>query len=200
MQAEWDGRYADREQLWSGQPNGALVREVDGLVPGRVLDVGCGEGADALWLARGGWDVTGLEVSGVALERAAAHAREAGLSVRWVHGGLVEAALPPASFDLVSAHYPALLRTPDSLAERALLVAVRPGGVLLVVHHAGMEPHQEHGNTFDPADYVWPAMVAALLDEDWSVEVNEQRPRLAPVVGAGAHHAEDLVLRARRLR
>lgn len=200
MQAAWDGRYADGEQLWSGQPNGALVREVEGLAPGRVLDVGCGEGADAVWLARGGWDVTGLEVSGVALARAAAHARDAGVAVRWVHAELVAAALAPASFDLVSAQYPALLRTPDSSAERALLAAVRPGGVLLVVHHAGMEAHQEHGNDFDPANYVWPAMVAALLDEDWTVEVDEQRPRLAPMGGAGAHHADDLVLRARRLR
>jgi 2-polyprenyl-3-methyl-5-hydroxy-6-metoxy-1,4-benzoquinol methylase len=60
--------YADRQQLWSGQPNGALVAKVVGLTPGRVLDVGCGEGADAVWLASGGWDVTALGVSGVALE------------------------------------------------------------------------------------------------------------------------------------
>ena len=115
------------------------MAEVAGLTPGRVLDVGCGEGADAVWLARGGWDVTALEVSGVALERAAGHARDAGVTVRWVHAGLAEAALPPASFDLVSAQYPALLRTPDAAAERALLAAVAPGGVLLLVHHAGMD-------------------------------------------------------------
>jgi SAM-dependent methyltransferase len=200
VQAEWDRLYADREQLWSGQPNGALVVEVAGLTPGRVLDVGCGEGADAVWLASGGWDVTALEVSGVALERAAGHARDAGVAVRWVHAGLVEAGLPRASFDLVSAQYPALLRTPDAVAERALLAAVAPGGVLLLVHHAGMETHQEHDSRFDPADYVWPQMVAALLDDDWEVQLQEQRPRITPNGGAGAHHAEDLVLRARRLR
>ncbi|MEU8764214.1 class I SAM-dependent methyltransferase [Streptomyces sp. NPDC048659] len=198
--AEWDGRYADRQQLWSGRPNGALVAEVAGLAPGRVLDVGCGEGADAVWLARGGWDVTALEVSGVALERAAGHARDAGVDVRWVHAGLTEAALPPASFDLVSAQYPALPRTPDASAERALLAAVAPGGVLLLVHHAGMETREAHESGFDPADYVWPAMVAALLTDDWKVEVDEQRPRVVPEGGAGAHHADDVVLRARRLR
>ena len=126
VRAEWDSRYADQTQLWSGRPNGALVAEVAGLTPGRVLDVGCGEGADAVWLARGGWDVTGLEVSGLALERAASHARDAGVTIHWVHAGLAEAALPPASFDLVSAQYPALLRTPDAAAERALLAAVAP--------------------------------------------------------------------------
>ncbi|MFM9588134.1 class I SAM-dependent methyltransferase [Streptomyces scabiei] len=200
VRAEWDSRYADRTQLWSGQPNGALVAETAGLTPGRVLDVGCGEGADAVWLARGGWDVTALEVSGVALERAAGHARDAGLAVRWVHAELAGAALPPGSFDLVSAQYPALLRTPDAAAERALLAAVAPGGVLLLVHHAGMETRQADESGFDPADYVWPSMVAELLDEDWEIEVDEQRPRVAPDGGAGAHHTDDLVLRARRLR
>ncbi|MFE1949690.1 class I SAM-dependent methyltransferase [Streptomyces sp. NPDC059524] len=202
VREEWDNRYADRQQLWSGQPNGALVAEVAGLTPGRVLDVGCGEGADAVWLARGGWDVTALEVSGVALERAAGHARDADVTVRWVHAALTEAALPPASFDLVSAQYPALLRTPDAAAERALLAAVAPGGVLLLVHHAGMENQHEHEHDsgFDPADYVWPSMVAAVFTDDWKVEVNEQRPRVAPDGGAGAHHTDDVVLRARRLR
>ena len=200
VEAAWDKRYSDREQLWSGQPNGALVAEVDGLAPGRVLDVGCGEGADAIWLASRGWDVTALEVSGVALERAAGHARDAGVSVRWVHAELAEAALPPASFDLVSAQYPALLRTPDAAAERALLAAVAPDGVLLLVHHAGMETQQVHDSGFDPADYVWPPMVAALLNDDWAVELDEQRRRVAPDGGAGAHHTDDLLLRARRLR
>ncbi len=205
VQAEWDRRYADREQLWSGQPNGALVAEVAGLEPGRVLDVGCGEGADAVWLARNGWDVTALEVSSIALQRAIGHARDAGVAIHWVHAGLAEAGLEPASFDLVSAQYPALLRTPDSAAERALIAAVAPGGTLLLVHHAGMETHQHdeserHDDEFDPADYVWPRMVTARLDADWEIERDEQRPRVVPEGGAGAHHADDVVLRARRLR
>jgi SAM-dependent methyltransferase len=197
---EWDKRYTEREQLWSGRPNGALVTEVAGLEPGRALDVGCGEGADAIWLARGGWTVTALDVSGVALRRAAGHARDSGVTIGWVHAGLAEAQLPPASFDLVSAQYPALPRTPGGAAERALLAAVAPGGVLLLVHHAGMETMPVRDTGFDPADYVWPSMVAALLDDDWAVEVDERRPRPAPEGGAGAHHTEDVVLRARRLR
>jgi SAM-dependent methyltransferase len=198
VQAQWDERYADRQQLWSGQPNGALVAQLADLAPGRVLDVGCGEGADAVWLARGGWDVTALEVSGVALERAAAHARDAGVTVNWLHAELALAPLEPASFDLVSAQYPALLRTPDAAAERALLAAVAPGGRLLLVHHADMETQPPPDAAFDPADYVWPSMVADRLDDGWTMELYERQPRVAPEGGAGAHHAEDLILRARR--
>ena len=225
--AEWDKRYSEQDQMWSGNPNGTLVAEVAGLAPGRALDVGCGEGADAIWLAGLGWDVTALEVSGVALERAARHAADAGVTVRWVHAGMVEAALPPASFDLVSAQYPVLARTPELVAERAVIDAVVPGGVLLFVHHADMEHRHDHGHghdhgqhhgddhgddhgdatdghvdehAFDPADYVWPTDMVTALGDDWAIEVDERRPRVGPEGGAGAGHTDDLVLRARRLR
>lgn len=198
--AAWDGRYAGETRLWSGAPNGALVAEVAALPPGRVLDVGCGEGADVVWLARRGWDVTALEVSGVALARAAAHARDAGVDARWVHAGLVEAAPGLTGFDLVSAQYPALPATPDAAGERALLGAVAPGGRLLLVHHAGVDPETARAHGFDPDDYVGPASVRALLDGDWAVEVDEDRPRVAPPGGAGAHHTHDHVLRLLRLR
>jgi SAM-dependent methyltransferase len=183
--------------VWSGRPNGALVTEVAGLAPGRALDVGCGEGADAVWLAQQGWDVTALDVSGVALERAARHAQEAAVPVRWLHAGLVEAALPAGAFDLVSAQYPALLSTPDHRAERALLAAVAPGGVLLVVHHADVDTDEARARGYDPADYVLPADVAALLGDGWDVALDPRRPRDVRG-GAGAHHTHDVVLRARR--
>lgn len=194
--AEWDERYGAAERVWSGEPNGALVAEVSGLRPGRALDVGCGEGADAVWLARRGWQVTALDVSRVALDRAARHAREAGVEVAWVHAGLVEADLPAGAFDLVSAQYPVLLRTTDAVAERALLDLVAPGGTLLVVHHAIDHEHRHDGG-FDPALSVLPADVAAVLDDGWQVEVDERRPRSVSG-GGGAHHVQDLVLRAHR--
>ncbi len=196
---EWDQRYAGVQQVWSGAPNGALVAEVAGLAPGRALDVGCGEGADAVWLSARGWEVTALDVSQVALDRASAAARATRAQVRWLLAGLVGAPLAPGCFDLVSAQYPALLRTPGGDAERALLAAVAPGGTLLVVHHADVDVEQAKSHGFDPAAYIAPADVAAQLDGDWRVEVDERRPRTVSG-GAGAHHTHDLVLRARRLR
>ncbi|MDK1360019.1 class I SAM-dependent methyltransferase [Arthrobacter sp. zg-Y1219] len=199
IQDFWDQRYAASDELWSGQPNAALVHEVRGLVPGRILDVGCGEGADALWLAEQGWDVTALDVSRVALDRAARQAERRGVTVTWLHSGLVEAALPAASFDVVSAQYPALLRTGDNAAERALLNAVAPGGVLLAVHHPLPTAAQASARGIDLDEYVGLADIRALLDGNWRIEVNEVRPRHV-AAGAGAHHTEDVVLRARRLR
>lgn len=197
--AAWDERYAGTGQVWSGQPNTVLVTEAARLTPGRVLDVGCGEGADAVWLAGLGWEVTALDVSRVALRRASTHAEQAGAQVRWVHAGLLEAPLPRGGFDLVSAQYPALLRTPAHDAERRLLDAVAPGGLLLVVHHADVDTAEAKDHGFDPADFVSPADVAALLDADWQAEFDERRARDVRA-GAGSHHTHDVILSARRLR
>jgi SAM-dependent methyltransferase len=188
IQGTWDQRYTGMERVWSGQPNGALVTETAGLPPGRALDVGCGEGAD----------VTALDVSGVALERAARHAEQAQVPVRWVHAGLVEAAILGGTFDLVSAQYPALLRTDHHDAETALLAAVAPGGTLLIVHHQVTDAEQFRAHGCDPGDYVSPADVATLLDDSWRIETNETRPRQVSG-GSGSHHTHDVVLRARRL-
>ena len=195
MAQDWDDLYGEAP-IWSGNPNGALVHEVSSLPPGRALDVGCGEGADAVWLARRGWQVTGLDISAVALARAATHARQAGVEVSWLHSGLTEASLPPQSFDLVSAQYPALLATTDHAAEQALLDAVAPGGVLLFVHHDVDPDH--HGYGFDPRAFVLPPQMTAILSDEWHVEVDEKRARDVPAGGNGAHHTADVVLRVRR--
>jgi SAM-dependent methyltransferase len=197
---DWDERYRANTQIWSGRPNGALVTEVGGEAPGRALDVGCGEGADAVWLAQRGWQVTALDVSKVALDRAKAAALAADVEVRWLHAGLIEARLPEASFDLVSAQYPALLRTPGDEAVTALFAAVAPGGTLLFVHHADMDHEHEGDHDFDPADYIGVEDVRkAALTVGWKVHVDERRPRSVSG-GGGAHHIEDLVLRLTRRR
>jgi len=196
--AEWDERYAGADRIWSGEPNGALVHEVADLPPGRALDVGCGEGADAVWLASKGWSVTALDVSEVAIDRGRLQAKGAGVDITWIRGGLLDTKLPSAGFDLVSVQYPALRRTPDSDAEHALIDAVAPGGTLLVVHHDMSDPTHALERGLDPNDWVGPRDVAKLLGgADWHIEVDELRKRHISG-GAGAHHSEDVVLRATR--
>jgi SAM-dependent methyltransferase len=197
MTVDFDALYAGDEPIWSGEPNGALLDEIADVEPGRALDVGCGEGADAVWLAQRGWQVTALDVAAAALARAERHAVAAGVDVRWLHRGLLDAELEPESFDLVSAQYPALLHTVDDGAIRALLRLVAPGGTLLVVHHADIDVEEARARGFDPSLYVSPEDVHAALDENWDVLVNERRPRRIRG-GAGAHHSHDLVLKARR--
>jgi SAM-dependent methyltransferase len=200
---EWDAVYDAAAQVWSGNPNGVLVAEVSGLAPGTVLDVGCGEGADAVWLAQRGWQVTAIDVAATALARAAERAEAAGVGVRFVHAGLLEFSSSGGRFDLVNVQYPGLLHE-DGRALAALLDLVAPGGTLLFVHHADLVG--EHGDGHhdgagpagvDPADYLLPADVLSGLGDGWIVEVFEQRPRRV-TEGAGAGHTVDLVLRARR--
>jgi SAM-dependent methyltransferase len=183
--------------MWSGNPNAALVAEVADTTPGRALDVGCGEGADAVWLARRGWEVTAIDPSAVALDRARVAATDAGVEIAWVQAGLLDADLAPASFELVNAQYPALRKTPGRRTERALLDAVARGGTLLIVVHADMDAERARAHGFDPADYVDVDDVLAALDPGWEVVVDEPRERRV-TEGRGADHHLDRVVRARR--
>ncbi|MFD6948628.1 SAM-dependent methyltransferase [Nocardiopsis sp. TSRI0078] len=195
----WDDRYGSRDQLFSGSPNGVLVTEVTDLPPGQALDVGCGEGSDALWLARRGWLVTAVDISRIALQRAAATGADVDGRVAWTRADLTTVPPPAGAFDLVTVQYFPLPRQPTHTALRGLLAAVAPGGTLLVVGHdlADLPPRGE--GDLDPHDYYQPAEIAELLDDDWTVLVEETRPRTAPAP-AGTHHTHDTVLRARRVR
>ncbi|MFF6845105.1 class I SAM-dependent methyltransferase [Streptomyces antimycoticus] len=195
----WDDLYRSRDQLFSGAPNGVLVTEITDLPPGQALDVGCGEGADAIWLARRGWQVTAVDISRAALERAVAAATDVQGRVAWTRADLTGTPPPAAAFDLVSVHYFPLAHQPDHTALRGLLDAVAPGGTLLFANHALADLSPEPERDFDPGDYYQPDEIARLLDDDWTVLINETRPRTAPAP-AGTHHTQDTVLRARRLR
>jgi SAM-dependent methyltransferase len=197
---EWDERYHSfLDRLPTQRPNPAVITEIEGRPTGSALDIGCGVGADAVWLAGRGWDVTAIDVSQVALDQAAAAADRAGVAVTWVRSRLEDLALPAGGFALVTAHYPALLHSPGRDAERALLAAVAPGGLLLVVHHADIEVElaREHG--FDPSAYLLHDDVAALLGTDWEVTVDRHRLRPVPA-GLDGQHTHDDVLLARRRR
>jgi thioredoxin reductase/SAM-dependent methyltransferase len=203
-EVDWDHRYG-AERMWSGNPNGTLVAEVSRLSPGRALDVGAGEGGDALWLAEHGWRVTASDISRRSLDRIRSEANGRRLAVDCLHADAN--ALDPyeaGAFDLVSAQYASIPRTPDRRGVHNLLGAVAPGGTLLVVSHdlepmrAPIDTHS-HSRPFDPDAYVRVDDVAAALASSpaWEIDVHEKRPR-PPGAVSGSHHVDDIVLRARR--
>lgn len=203
-QADWEHRYSGT-QIWSGNPNGTLVNEIEGTRPGRALDVGAGEGGDAVWLAERGWNVTASDISQRALDRIAALTHERGLTIGCLHADANSLdAYPMRSFDLVSAQYASIPRTPDGRGLNNVLAAVALGGTLLVVGH-DLEPMRtpidttSHSRLFDPDAYVRVADFAQAIasSPEWVIEVEEQRPR--PAGAASSHHVDDVVLRARRV-
>lgn len=204
-EGDWDHRYGGEDRMWSGNPNGTLVAEVEGMPPGRALEVGAGEGGDAVWLAERGWAVTATDISGAALRRVGKVAQQRGVEVTLRHTDINAVdALGDASFDLVSLQYGSFLRTPDQRGLTNLLGAVAPGGTLLVVAH-DLAPLREpvdvltQTRMFDPDAYVGVEQIAAALaaDDRWRVETHETRPR--PPGAASTHHVDDVVLRAVRV-
>lgn len=198
----WNERYRSSHRVWSGNPNPQLVTEVANLAPGRALDVGCGEGADAIWLAQRGWEVVATDIAGVALERGAEHARdsapEASARIEWRQADLLVRPPEPDSFDLVSAQFMHLPAAPRTRLFRALVASVRAGGTLLVVGHHPSDlatgvPRPPMPELFYDADEV-----AELLDDSWTVVVNEARPRPATTPAGVEVTIHDTVLRAVR--
>ncbi|MFI1591386.1 SAM-dependent methyltransferase [Streptomyces halstedii] len=197
----WDDRYRESDRIWSGNPNTVLVREVEGLKPGRALDLGCGEGADAVWLARWGWRVTATDISRVALERAAVHAAEAGVTDRvdWQWHDL-GATFPEGEYDLVSAQF---LHSMGDLPREEILRraarAVAPGGVLLIVGHAGF-PHWEQNP--DPSVRLpTPDEVLASLelpDGAWEVLLSDEHERVQNDPDGNPTTRTDNALKVRR--
>ena len=219
----WDDVYTG-EQVWSGNPNVALVAAFEGradetaggvlseMKPGRALDVGCGEGADAIYLAQRGWQVTAIDPANGAVERGRAAERAESLEpdgvsgrsgaseVTWLKAGLLDSAVGEFEpFELVSLFYPALQRESlqDVRYEEQLLRLVAPGGVLLAVGHVDMDPERVRSRGYDPELMVAVPQIAEFAEQlGWSVftEVAEKHV----MAGAGAHHHEDVVVVARR--
>lgn len=148
---QWDERYGTEELIWKAEPNRFLVEELNALVPGKALDVACGEGRNAVWLASKGWRVTGADFSRAGLAKAQRLATDRGVEVTWVEADVVEWRPPAASFDLVVVMY---LHLPAEQRRRALAhaaAALVPGGVLLVVGHDTSNLLKGTGGPQDPA-------------------------------------------------
>lgn len=194
----WEERYGSDARVWSGNPNPQLVAEASGLTPGTALDIGCGEGADALWLAERGWQVTGLDFSQTGLDHAAAVAARAGLTdrTRWQQGD-IRIWEAPESYDLISSQFMHLLDGAMVPLVARLAEALKPGGTLLVVGHhpddvhTGLRHAPVPGVMFTPDD-----LVGALDTERFDVTA-EVRARTQHKDGRDVA-VQDSVLIARR--
>ncbi len=202
----WDRRYGAHEHVWSGRPNPRLVEHVSALTPGRALDVGCGEGADAVWLAERGWTVTAVDISPVGLERAAGHAREAGSTISeritWQHSDLFAPDTKPfGAYELVTSQY---LHMPPEVRERALgrlAGAVAPGGSLLVVAHHPLDLEIPGLRPNLPELFCTASELAAHLDRSrWEIVLEVAAQRTARPHGGDTVTIHDAVLLACRRR
>jgi SAM-dependent methyltransferase len=190
----WEDHYRRRGRVWSGRPNPILVDLVGSLSPGTALDLGCGEGGDAIWLSRQGWRVTAVDVSATALDRAAEDAATAGVAGR-IDFQRHDLALtfPPGAFDLVSAQY---LHSPVEFPRvrvlQAAAGAVAPGGLLLIVDHASVRP----------GSWAVPRETLAPLDlgpDEWRTEMLEAREREAAGPNGRRSTVTDNVISVRRI-
>jgi SAM-dependent methyltransferase len=195
----WNARYSEKEWEPERKPNVFLVREFESRPPaGRVLDVACGEGRNAVWLASRGWRVTGVDFSGVALERARKLAARRGVRVDWIRADATRFAPRPDSFQLVAILY---LQLPGAERRSALeraVAAMAPGSELFMVGHALRNLTEGTGGPQDPA-VLWTeeAIRSELGALGLAVDRAEtlRRPVEEP---AGARDALDVVLRAHR--
>jgi SAM-dependent methyltransferase len=191
---DWDRRYAEVENLWALRPNRFLVGEAGELEPGRALDLACGEGQNAIWLASLGWDVVGVDFSEVAIAKARARAERDGVDAEFVCADLVAYVPEAGAFDLVLVlylHIPAEERR--AVLERAA-AALAPGGTFVFVGHDLTNLTDGVGGPSDPQILCTPEQIAAELP---GVEMQKAERVLRNVAGE-ERDAIDALVRARK--
>jgi SAM-dependent methyltransferase len=190
----WDERWASGK-MGGSPPNPYLAREVGDLAPGTALDAGCGGGAEAIWLASQGWEVTAADISPAALAHAAERAAASEVRLRWVEADL-SVWSPDTTFDLVTTHY-AHPSIPQLEFYDRVAGWVAPGGTLLIVghgHHGGAE---DHGHPPAEASVTAAAITARLGSDEWEIVTAEEGTR---VVEGRAGPLHDVIVRATRRR
>jgi SAM-dependent methyltransferase len=191
---DWNRRYEAAELVWSAGPNRFLVSELSDLPPGRALDLACGEGRNAIWLAERGWQVTAVDYSDVAVEKGRRIAERRGVEVDFRVGDLLEHDLGTEAYDLVIVFY---LQLPADELHAVLGRAARAlaaGGTFLLVGHDLRNLTGGHGGPKDAAVLYRAEDVPAALE---GLEVVRAEPVERPVEAEGAV-AIDALVRATR--
>jgi SAM-dependent methyltransferase len=191
---DWDRRYSETDLLWSATPNRFLVQEATDLPPGRSLDLACGEGRNALWLAERGWHVTAVDYSTVAITKARDRAALAGAEVDFVCADLLDYSPPEGVFDLVLVLYLQLPAEERRLVLSRAEAAVAPGGTFLLIGHDLVNSTEGVGGPSDPDLLYTPEQI---VDEVPSLEV-ERAERVLRDVPDADRRAIDALVRARR--
>lgn len=165
QRVSWNERYTAQGELWGADANRFVASELDGLAPRRVLDLACGQGRNAVWLALQGHTVTGVDISDVAIEQARTVAANAGVEVELIADDLLVWEPEPAAYDLVLLSYVQLPEGSRQLVHAKAVAALAPGGrVFLIAHH---RDNLEHGIGGPPTDDV--LFDEAQLAADFSV-------------------------------
>ena len=194
----WDARYSAPDLAWGTDPNRRLVAEVSALPPGRALDLGAGEGRNAVWLASRGWAVTAVDFSRAGLERAAAMADDAGVQLELTVADVTTYEPAGAAYDLVILMFLQLPNPPlDDVVERAAR-AVAPGGTFLLIAHDRTNLEHGYGGPQNPAMLIRVDDVVAHL-EGFDIALAEPFERVVST-DAGEHTAIDCIVRATRPR
>lgn len=195
---EWDRRYAGSELLWSARPSRFLLAEAGDLPPGRALDLACGEGRHAVWLAERGWQVIGVDFSEAALAKARELSAARGIWANWVPADLLDYRPEERAYDLVLLFYLQLPEPQRRKILRAAADAVAQGGLLLLVAHDSSNLADGHGGPKDPAVLYTAGDVVADLDGT-GLEIERAEIVERPVATAdGERTALDAFVRARR--
>jgi SAM-dependent methyltransferase len=196
--SHWNDRYATAEYVWKADPNIFLAAEAATLPAGRAVDLACGEGRNAVWLAEQGWAATGVDFSDVGLDKGRRLAAERGVDVSWVCADATTWVPPEDGYDLVAVCY---LQLPDDQRRRAIGVAghaLAPGGTLLVVAHDSSNLTGGTGGPPNPAVLYRPDDVLADL-ESAGIDVTVERAGTVERAVAGAERpALDCLVRVRR--
>ena len=191
---EWDLRYAESGLLWSSAPNRFLVAEVEELEPGRALDLACGEGRNALWLAARGWRVTGVDFSEVAIGKARERAAQESWDVDFVCADLCEYEPAHEAYDLVLVFYLHLPASERRVVLERATAALAAGGTFLLVGHDLSNPSDGVGGPSDLALLYTPGDIVAELPG----LVVERAERVYRDVEGEDRAAIDALVRARR--
>lgn len=192
----WNRRYASADRHATPVPNRFLVAEVSGMVPGRALDLACGAGRNAVWLAEQGWRVTAVDFSDVGLTMARDLALARGVEIDWIEADVVAWAPESRAYDLVCALYLQLPAPERRRVLRHAADAVAPGGTLLVVGHDLSNLIEGWGGPSQTEVLYTPDDIVAEID---GLQVEKAERVRRPVEDGGVlHDAIDALVRARR--